>query len=310
MSNPLINKGFNPLSQLSVFLGVWGACFLGALVATLMIALVGGIPLTDTGALLRPENRNLMIATQAVTTFFVFGLPAVFFAFVCFQNGWKALGFGKKINLLLALLAVAAILATGPLTELLGDLNKAIPISAKWRGYFDRMESTYEEQVKAMMDIKSIGGLLFSILLIAALPAVFEELFFRGGLQGLLLRWWKKPWVAILVTAFIFSAIHFSWYGFLPRVMLGVVLGLVYYLTGNIWYSILMHFVNNAAAVIYMYVMQQQGKPVEVSSTTVFPAWAALISLLILIGLFLFMQKRFPNKPTEEIMHDRSNPFR
>jgi membrane protease YdiL (CAAX protease family) len=309
MSNPLINKGFNPLSQLSVFLGVWGACFLGAVVATLVISLAGGLSVTDTGALLRPENRNLMIATQAVTTFFVFGLPAIIFAFVCYKNGWQALGFGSKTNILLAILAIVAILATGPLTEALGEMNKAIPISAKWKGYFDRMETTYEEQVKAMMNIKSIGGLLFSIVLIAALPAIFEELFFRGALQGLLSRWWKNPWLAIFVTALIFSAIHFSWYGFFPRVMLGVVLGAVYYLTGNLWYSILMHFVNNAAAVIYMYIMQQQGKPIEISSTSVFPAWAAAISLLVLVGLVYIIYKKYPAQPVTEIIQSPNNPF-
>jgi uncharacterized protein len=309
MSNPLINKGFNPLSQLSVFLGVWGACFLGAVVATLVISLVGGLSITDTGALLRPENRNLMIATQAVTTFFVFGLPAIIFAFVCYKNGWEAIGFGKKTNILLGLLAIAAILATGPLTETLADMNKAIPISAKWRAYFDRMETTYEEQVKAMMNIKSAGGLLFSIILIAALPALFEELFFRGALQGLLTRWWKQPWTAILVTSIIFSAIHFSWYGFFPRVMLGIVLGGVYYLTGNLWYSILMHFVNNAAAVIYMFVMQQQGKPIEVSTTSVFPVWMAAVSLLMLAGLFFVIHKKFPAQPVAEIVQPRNNPF-
>jgi uncharacterized protein len=309
MSNPLINKGFNHLSQLSVFLGVWGACFLGAVAATVIISLAGGLSLTDTGALLRPENRSLMIATQVATTFFVFGLPAIVFAFVCYKNGWQLLGFGKKSHILLAILAIATILAASPLTELVGDWNKAIPISDTWRAYFDRMETTYEEQVKAMMNITSVKGLFFSLLLVAALPALFEELFFRGAMQGLFTRWWKQPWVAILVTSIIFSAIHLSWYGFLPRVMLGIVLGVVYYLTGNLWYSILMHFVNNAAAVIYLYALKQQGKPIDMGSPSVFPLWAAFISLVALAALLFVIKNKFLALPVREVVQSRNNPF-
>ena len=309
MSKPLLNKGFTPLSQLSVFLGIWGACFILAVFATLGISLLGGLSLTDTGALLKPENRNLMVATQVASTFFVFGLPAVGFSFVCYRNGWDALGLGKGWEWKAAMLAILIMLVSGPLTENLGELNKAIPLSEKWRNYFDSMEKTYEAQVKSMLNVKTVKGLLASLVLVAALPALFEELFFRGGMQGLFMRWLKRPWLAILITSLIFSAIHFSWYGFIPRVMLGVVLGVVYYSTGNLWYSILMHFVNNAAAVLYMYVLQQQGKAVEISNVTVFPGWAWSVSLVLMVILIMQLLKISKPEPVKEILQKRNAPF-
>lgn len=308
MSNPLINKGFSPLSQLSVFLGVWGVCFFLASLVTVAISLFGGLSLTDMGGLMRPENRSLMIATQVATTFFLFGVPAVAYAFICYKNGWNALGFGLEWKWVLALLAIVLLMVSGPLTEILGTLNKAIPLSAKWRTYFDNMEKTYEDQVKAMLHIQSLPGLLLSVTLIAALPALFEELFFRGGLQGFLTRWVKKPWVAILLTSIIFSAIHLSWYGFFPRVMLGVVLGVVYYATGNLWYCILMHFVNNAVAVVYFYTMHQQGKEIDLSQSQVFPSWAWLISLVLVFSVIWYLFKISKPHPVKEILQNR-NPF-
>ena len=85
-------------------------------------------------------------------------------------------------------------------------------------------------------------------MVIAFLPALFEETLFRGGMQNLFSRWFKKPLLAIVVTSIIFSAIHGSYLGFLSRFALGFLLGWIYYRTGNIWLNIIGHFFNNAFA--------------------------------------------------------------
>jgi membrane protease YdiL (CAAX protease family) len=309
MSQPLINKGFKPLSQLSVFLGLAGVSLIIAGIAGYIIARMANIPLTDPQAMLQPQFATALKVMQVVTTLIVFGLPAILFAFICYKNGWAALGLNQGRSMKIGLLAIVIIIATAPLTDALGTLNKAIPLSDSLRAYFDSQEATYETQVKAMLDVGSAKGLLISLLLIAFLPAMVEEFFFRGALQGLLSRWFAKPWVAIVVTAIIFSAIHLSWYGFLPRAMLGVVLGAVFYITGNLWYSVLMHFVNNAAAVIYLYVQQQQGKPMDMTQTTMFPLWAGAISLVVIVSLIWWLAKIHPPKPVTEVMDARIDPF-
>lgn len=309
MSQTLINKGFKPLSQLSVFIGVFGGSLIAAAIATFIFISASGLPLTDTEALMQPENIPSMRWLQAISTLFIFGLPALLFAFICYRNGWVALGFGNAWQWKLAGLAIAIMLAAGPLTDALGTLNKAIPLPANLRAYFDGMEKTYESQVKAMLNVSSWQGLFISILLIAALPALVEELFFRSTMQGLFTRWWGNPWLAIIFTAFIFSAIHFSWYGFIPRIMLGIVLGVVYYATGNIWYSILMHFFNNAAAVLYLFYLHKQGKEMDMSDTTLFPIWTAALALIILFLLMRLLFKVHPPEMQKEIMDNRNDPF-
>jgi len=119
----------------------------------------------------------------------------------------------------------------------------------------------------------------------------------------------KIPWVAFIVTSIIFSAIHGSWYGFMPRVVLGILLGAIFYTTQNIWYSIIIHFVNNAVAVTYMYYLTIKGKPVSIATETTFPWWAGIISLALIIVLFRWLKKSSEQQVPQEIFYEPTNPF-
>jgi len=89
--------------------------------------------------------------------------------------------------------------------------------------------------------------------MIAIIPAIGEELFFRGVMQRIFSDWFKNMHVAIFFTAFLFAAIHMQFYGMLPRMMLGVLFGYLYYWTGSLWVPVFAHFLNNGAAVIVSY---------------------------------------------------------
>ena len=103
-----------------------------------------------------------------------------------------------------------------------------------------------------MLTVDTIGGLLFNLVVIALIPAIGEELTFRGVLQqGLTRR--MNPHVAILLSAAIFSFIHFQFSGFLPRMFLGMLLGYLFYTSGSLWTCMLMHFLNNGSAVVVYY---------------------------------------------------------
>jgi uncharacterized protein len=122
-------------------------------------------------------------------------------------------------------------------------------------------------------------------------PAMFEELFFRGGVQNLLQRSTNKPWLSIIVSSVIFSAIHLSFYGFLPRFALGMVLGMFFYYSGSLWLPILGHFFQNAMVVTQLYIYQKQGKSVEDAMNETFPLWWGLIGIAALFFLFSFFRK-------------------
>src|SRR5437762_10427942 len=128
-----------------------------------------------------------------------------------------------------------------------------IPITESLKLKFTKMEADYNKQVEAIIGLNNAGEYILALIIMAFLPALCEETLFRGGLQNFLTRSTRNPWLSILIVSILFSAVHFSFYGFLPRVFLGIVLGLIYYYTGSLWLSILAHFANNAIAVSQFY---------------------------------------------------------
>lgn len=311
MSKPLFNKGYSGLGQLGILLGLVGVgLVIGSLISIgIWMAMTGQGAMTMQQDMLNPKYAGAIKVVQAISTLFAFFVPAVGYAFISYRNGWNALGFGNKIVWKLAGISVLIVLCSGPLIDAVTTLNKAIPISQSAKAFFDKMEKAYEDQVKVIAEVKTISQYLLSLVMIALLPAVFEEVLFRGGMQNLLHRWWKNPWLAIIVTSVVFSAIHGSWYGFLPRVVLGILLGAIFYTTQNIWYSIIIHFVNNAAAVTYMYYLTSTGKPVSLATETTFPWWAGIISLAAIMVLFRWLKKSSEQQVPQEIFYEPTNPF-
>jgi membrane protease YdiL (CAAX protease family) len=103
------------------------------------------------------------------------------------------------------------------------------------------------------LDVHSVGGFAVNMLMIAVIPAIGEELLFRGLFQRLLGEWFRNIHLAIFVAALLFAAVHLQFYGFFPRMMLGVMFGYLYLWTGTIWAPVFAHFLNNGAAVLISY---------------------------------------------------------
>jgi membrane protease YdiL (CAAX protease family) len=203
-------------------------------------------------------------------------------------------------------IAVLIMLAALPLVGALAELNKMIPLSPAWEAKFKGMEDSYEEQVKVLSKISGVGEYFLSILIMAIAPAIFEETLFRGGLQNLLHRVTKNPWIAIGVTSLIFSAIHFSFYGFIPRFALGVVLGLLFYYSGSLWLPIIGHCFNNALVVSQIYYLTLKGKPIEEAMNESYPLWWGLIAMVVIVALFRIFRKNAAQdlarlKPKEDV---------
>ncbi|HNQ12809.1 MAG TPA: CPBP family intramembrane metalloprotease [Bacteroidia bacterium] len=107
-----------------------------------------------------------------------------------------------------------------------------------------------------LLVMNGISDLLINIFIIALLPALGEEFLFRGVVLKMLKEWFGNIHTAIWCTAIIFSALHLQFYGFVPRMLLGALLGYVFYWSGTIWLPVLLHFLNNAISVLAEYLMQ------------------------------------------------------
>ena len=294
-------KGFTGWGQLGILLVFLGAGFILTAGVQLIIAfqlIPSGLPPDKMGdamikALMQPENVSAARLAQVLGTFCLLFLPAVLFMLVCHGKNKFWLGFNKHINARQITLGFFLIFLANVIANPLADLSKDI-----LRNFPDlnalgmRMETAYTEQVMALSNLKSWGEFLMAIVIMAFFPALFEEIFFRGAVQNLLERWWKKPLLAILVTSLLFSLIHMSVFLFLSRVLLGFVLGLMYQRSKNLWVNIMAHLLNNTVAVIQLFWISRHAEKVEVDKLDPkVPWWGALIALAISFGLFLLFEK-------------------
>jgi len=168
---------------------------------------------------------------------------------------WPVLG-------LVLLLMIASMPMMGGINELnqrmvLPDFLKAV------EDWMRRMEDENAKTTEALLQMRTVVDYLSTLLVVAIVPAICEEFLFRGALQRTLLRWIKNPHVGIWLSAVIFSAIHFQFFGFFPRLLLGAGFGYICYWTGSLWYAVFAHFLNNGFAVTVAWYFQLKGGSVN-----------------------------------------------
>jgi membrane protease YdiL (CAAX protease family) len=294
-------KGFTGWGQLGILMIFTGAGFILAAGVQLVIGLQlipSGLPpdkMADAmvKAMMQPQNIASARLAQVLGTFFLLFVPAVLFMLVCYGRNKFWLGFNKYINAPQIVLGFFLIFLANIIANPLADLSKDF-----LRNFPDlnalgmRMEATYTEQVTVLSNLKSWGEFFMAIIIMAFFPALVEEIFFRGALQNLLERWWKKPLLAILVTSLLFSLIHMSVFLFLSRALLGFVLGLMYQRSKNLWVNIVAHFLNNTVAVIQLFWLSKHAQKIEVDKLDPkAPLWGTLLALTFAVGLFILFEK-------------------
>jgi membrane protease YdiL (CAAX protease family) len=201
------------------------------------------------------------------------------------------------------LLAVVIMVCAVPGINLLADLNSRVELP-KSLEFIEQILKSQEEAAAALterfLQADNIGGLLLNIGLMALLPAFSEELSFRGTLQQIIYKDQNgkeqstKVHLAIWITAFIFSAIHMQFYGFVPRMLLGAMFGYVFVWSGSLWVPITMHFVNNGLAVLVYYLMGESENTKNIADTLgAGDTWyLGVFSILITsLGLLIFYRR-------------------
>jgi membrane protease YdiL (CAAX protease family) len=304
------SRNFSFTSQIGIFLGlIGGGIIVGAIIsAGIWIVMTGRPFLAMASDMMNPKYYNAIMFMQAVSTLFMFFLPVYFFALICYRNPSKFMGFTTNFTYRQVLLVFGILILTFPLSGALAELNKIIPIPQSLELKFKAMEAAREAQEAALININSFSKYVISLLVIAVLPAIFEEVCFRGGLQNILVRWFKNPWISILVTAIIFSAIHISYYGFLVRFGLGVVLGFIFYYSGSLWLSILFHFLYNGLQVTALYIVSMSGHKTSKDIEESFPMWAGFLALALIIFAFIKFREFSLLQKQKVVENDMGDP--
>ena len=224
----------------------------------LIILFVSGLVGVAISTIFMAAGDTGMKIAQGLSSIFMFVVPPIVYYYATrMKHQMYDLGFRKPANpWWLIIIGVVLMFISLPVTNQLTRWNEAMSFGGvfeKLEEYLKMLEETAAATTEKMLNVDTIGGLLLNLLVIALIPAVGEELTFRGVLQQGLMRRVKSPHVAILLSAAIFSFIHFQFYGFLPRMFLGILLGYMFYITRSLWTSIAMHFVNNGTAVVLYY---------------------------------------------------------
>ena len=152
------------------------------------------------------------------------------------------------------------------------------------------MEDAAELMVEKFMKVETMPGLFFNIFMIGMLPALGEELMFRGVIQRIFTNWTKNYHWAIWITAFLFSAMHMQFYGFLPRMVLGAMFGYLLVWTRTMWVPIVAHLANNTMGVMGYFLINKGVVTKDVDELGAGPGQVSLVIIsVILTGLLLFL---------------------
>lgn len=262
------------------------------LIALLVCSLIGG---AISFFLAMGNDIDKLKLGQAISSALIFiAPPLILYAFTRSQP-MREIGFRKYNSAWMLLIGVALMFVSLPLTNLLTSWNEKMDFSTMFEALeamLKQMEETAADFTERMLQVDTIGGLLVNLLVIALIPAIGEELTFRGMLQQSLTKRIKNVHVAVLLSAFIFSFIHFQFYGFLPRMFLGMILGYMFYYSGSLWTSILMHFVNNGAAVVVGYLEHKGLTNVDYEHFgETSNIWLLLLSLVLTVGSIVLSNK-------------------
>lgn len=278
------------------------AIIIASLLITAFIGVLIALPFYGTGiletlkggsVLTHADNLDVLKFFQIVNQIGVFIVPPIVFALLVSRRIWAYLGLVRPPRFYTWLAGSALVLFSLPFLHWLGEVNEMIRLPEFLAGverWMQQSEVRARELTEAFVDVDTFGGLMVNVVMIALLPAVGEELLFRGALLRIFRDWSNSAHFAVVITAVLFSALHMQFYGFLPRMVLGVFLGYMFVWSGSLWVPIIVHFVNNVVAVMIIFFMNRAGKEMEVedigASSSMF---VIILSLLLVISLILFI---------------------
>jgi uncharacterized protein len=277
----------------------------GMVVANLLIIAIGlglGYDMTklmnvlggDSGA----GDGNFLRLSLLVQHIFLFFLPAVFTLWICYkQKAYQAAALDKKPLSISIVLGILWLIMSMAFIQYSYQINKAIPLPKMLMANEDSVKKTMD----ALFSLKGFAGAFINTLLIGVMPAITEELLFRGVIQRQLGRLLHNDHAQVWITAAFFSAIHFQFQGFLPRMFLGVLLGYMLVWSRSLWVPVIVHGVNNGMQVLALYALNMKPEEMEKLEEGKSLHWTiagASLMVMFIIG------KYFREKHAKEMMND------
>jgi membrane protease YdiL (CAAX protease family) len=279
------------ISELFILLGIF---FLMSGVASLLAAgLVSAMikvspqKLTDVTDLQNmPYGRWWLLILQGISALGSF-LGSFWLFRQFFEKGKKTISYHNKSLPIYAYIFFCTIIIM-PFTAWVAEINQSLNLGT----WAKEMELKLELLTKYLIAFDSFGQFMFGLFIIAVIPAIGEELFFRGLLQRKLTEN-INPHLAIWISAMIFSAVHLQFLGFFPRMFLGAMFGYFYYWSKDLKTAIFAHFINNGFTLLMVYLYHEKIVSVNISENPPIPLQMLLFSLLFaFFGMYQVFVRR------------------
>lgn len=283
MQNLFIHKELSPLKGIliSFLVALFGFLFFFTIGELIKAVFFSGIE----ADISTQQGLMLMRISQILQTTGLFLFPAILIPLFTSSSAIRFLGFNSTSTSII-FLSIAIMVLVIPGVNLIASLNAMIPMPS----WMLDMEQAASRIMKAMLITDSLWLLMVNLVVVAVIPAIAEELFFRGLVQKYMIGWTGKSFWGILITAAIFSAIHMQFQGFIPRLLLGLLFGYLYVWSGSILAPIAAHFANNSTAVFVYYLIGKGDIPSKLDTVgNASGAWQVGIFSLVVSGILLWV---------------------
>lgn len=253
--------------------------------------------LTVVGLLITGVISQLVLGSESTATrlnivtvvqdLILFIFPVVLTAMIITRQPARFLQIDTKMNWLGVLLVVVILICSIPAMNWVIEWNKGLQLPdnmASLEEWFRQTEDAADAMLKTMMGGGTVMSLIVNILTVGVMAGLAEELFFRGGIQRLMITAHVNRHIAVWLTAILFSVIHFQFYGFVPRMLLGAFFGYLCVWSGSLWYSVVAHCTNNIFACVSMWFAERSGmesgiETVGLDMSSVYDIWHLILSV-------------------------------
>lgn len=301
--------GFKPFTQIIIFTGILGSCLLfSSLLGILLLMVIYGpdsvAAVSNPSLYSTPSVIASLKIIQIVNQAFGLLFPAVLFALFASRNPGKYLRFGTRQWPVMMIASAALIVTAQPVIGWLGEMNARLVLPESLSGLETWLENSEQQAARlteAFLSTTTYTGLAVNVLMIGILPALAEEIVFRGVLQRLFGKLVGNMHWGIIISAIMFAGIHLQFYGFLPRFALGLVFGYLFLWTGNLWIPITAHFINNLLSVATEFLFRKGLIGIDSTELGNTGNIFLIVAAFIISGLLLFW---FQRKRSGADLHD------
>jgi uncharacterized protein len=309
-NHPLLNAGWRSFFKLIFF--VMGGLFVGQFLGLIVALPFFNAPFMELPNLMsNPENypssRIILFLIQGVTAFVMFIVAPWLYLRSEGKLTFNDLSYRDNLSVAPFLLVAFGVVVFMVVNSVIitWNMNMNFPeFMSGFEQWARAQEDNLARLTEYLVKTETNTELILAFVVVAILPAIGEEFLFRGVLQNIFKGLLNNKHIAIWLSAIIFSAIHMQFFGFLPRVILGALFGYIYVISGNLWYPIAAHFVNNGFTILLVALYQKGAIPMDIENTESVPLEAvapALIIFLVVSYLFIQYFKKNPGKPNGKL---------